>query len=58
MRQERIISYQDLEARIEYLEHMICELNKYISDNRGAIDELNQFLAQNNTHAPSDQPEA
>ena len=58
MRQERIISYQDLEARIEYLEHMICELNKYISDNRGAIDELNQFLAQNNTYAPSDQPEA
>lgn len=54
MRQERIISYQDLEARIEYLEHMICELNKYITHNRGAIDELDQFLAQNNTDASSD----
>lgn len=52
MRQERIISYQDLEARIEYLEHMICELNKYISDNRGAIDELDLFLkAKNQSHA-------
>ena len=44
MRQQRIISYQDLESRIEYLEHMISELNRYITHNREAIDELDEFL--------------
>jgi uncharacterized coiled-coil protein SlyX len=44
VRQGRITSYTDLEARIEFLEHMVAELNQYITDRRDAIDELRQFL--------------
>jgi len=44
MRQEKIISYQDLEARVSYLEDLVSKLNEYILSNKGSIDHLNDFL--------------
>ena len=44
MRQSRITTYQDLEARIEFLENMVAEMNAYLASRRDAIDELRQFL--------------
>jgi hypothetical protein len=44
MRQKRIISYQDLEARIEYLEVMVTDLYQFIQTNTAIIDELRLFL--------------
>jgi len=44
MRQERIISYQALEARVSYLEDLVSNLNEYILKNKGSIDHLNDFL--------------
>jgi len=58
MRQERIISYQELEARIKYLEEQISLYCEFMHENRGSIEKLNQFLTQDDTHAPSDEPEA
>lgn len=58
MRQERIISYQELEARIKYLEEQISLYCEFMYENRGSIDRLHQFLTQNDTHTPSNEPEA
>jgi len=58
MRQERIISYQDLETRIKYLEHLVSQMSNFIVVNQGSIEKLNQFLTQDDTNAPSDEPEA
>jgi len=44
MRQERIISYQELEARVCYLEDLVSKMNQYIIKNKGSIDYLNDFL--------------
>ena len=44
MRQERIISYQALEARVYYLEDLVSKLNEYFIKNKGSIDHLNDFL--------------
>ena len=44
MRQEKIISYQALEARISYLEDLVSNLNEYILKNKGSIDHLIDFL--------------
>lgn len=46
LRQTRIISYQTLEARIEYLENLVSEMHQYLDATRTAIDELKEFLEE------------
>ena len=51
MRQERITSYQDLEARIKYLDHSIAIFHN-------DLVKLHQFLAEIDGDKSSDNPEA
>lgn len=47
MRQKKIISYQEMEARIEYLESLVVRLFEFVQDHSESVLELSEFLRRN-----------
>mgnify|MGYP003628543486 CR=1 FL=1 len=58
MRQNKIISYADLEARVTYLENLLVKWHEFLGDKIETIDRLHQFLSEVDGDKSSDNPEA
>ena len=58
MRQERITSYQDLEARVKFLEQSIALFCKWQMEHKKSFETLHQFLSEVDGDKTSNNPKA
>ena len=58
MRQERITSYQDLEARVKFLEQSIALFCEWKMEHKKSFETLHEFLSKVDGNETSNDPEA
>jgi len=58
MRQERITSYQDLEARVKFLEQSIAMFCQWQMEHRKSFQTLHEFLSEVDGDETCDNPKA
>jgi len=58
LRQERITSYQDLEARVKFLEQSIAMFCEWQMEHRKSFQTLHEFLSKEDGDKTGNDPEA